>query len=219
MCLKWLLLSCAGLVVVLTCRTRHSRNIDWDYLAVRLACHPEGMQPNLWVIRHHYRGIIGTQDHRHSRVTEVWRLACITSNTSILTDSNCCAFLPKFVGTVSFKRIPFPETIWIPNTTRLLLCMNNSVGQLKLRSRMCQSFWSLMSQTMWLEACEAAWLQTDSQDKHTKSDQFQISPAASPEILHPTVWRMGPFIAYSDERWIYYQYSHYLTVYILCLKG
>ena len=136
---------CAGLVVVLTYRTRHPRNIDWDYLAVRLARHPQGMQPNLWVICHHYRGIIGTQDHRHSRVTEVWRLACITSNTSA----------------VSFKRIPFPETIWIPNTTRLLLCMNNSVGQLKLRSRMCQSLWSLMSQAMWLEACEVAWLQMD----------------------------------------------------------
>ena len=32
-----------------------------------------------------------------------------------------------------------------------------------------------------------------------KSDQFQISPAASPEILHHTEWRTWPFIAYSDE--------------------
>ena len=40
-----------------------------------------------------------------------------------------------------------------------------------------------------------------------ESDQFQISPAASPEILHHTVWRTWLFIAYSDERWLYYQFS------------
>ena len=28
-----------------------------------------------------------------------------------------------------------------------------------------------------------------------KTDQFQISPAASPEILHHTVWRTSLFIA------------------------
>ena len=33
-----------------------------------------------------------------------------------------------------------------------------------------------------------------------KSDQCQISPGASAEILHPTVWRTWLFIAYSDER-------------------
>ena len=37
------------------------------------------------------------------------------------------------------------------------------------------------------------------------SDQFQISPAASPEIVRHTVWRTWVFIAYSDERWLYYQ--------------
>ena len=31
------------------------------------------------------------------------------------------------------------------------------------------------------------------------------SPAAPPEILHHTVWRTWLFIAYSDERWLYYQ--------------
>ena len=36
-----------------------------------------------------------------------------------------------------------------------------------------------------------------------KSDQFQISAAASPEILQHTVWRTWLFIAYSDERWLY----------------
>ena len=40
-----------------------------------------------------------------------------------------------------------------------------------------------------------------------KSDQFQIPPATSPEILHHTVWRTWLFIAYSDERWLYYQFS------------
>ena len=36
-----------------------------------------------------------------------------------------------------------------------------------------------------------------------KSDQLQISPAASSEILHHTVWRTWLFIAHSDERWSY----------------
>ena len=40
-----------------------------------------------------------------------------------------------------------------------------------------------------------------------KSDQYQISPAASPEILPRTVWRTWLFIAYSDARWLYYQLS------------
>ena len=40
-----------------------------------------------------------------------------------------------------------------------------------------------------------------------KSDQFHISPAALPEILHCTVWRTWLFIAYSNERWSYYQLS------------
>ena len=41
------------------------------------------------------------------------------------------------------------------------------------------------------------------------SDQFQISPAASPEILHHTVWRISIFIDFSDKlkRWLYYQFS------------
>ena len=33
-----------------------------------------------------------------------------------------------------------------------------------------------------------------------ESDRCQISPAASPEILHHTVWRTWLFLAYSDER-------------------
>ena len=40
-----------------------------------------------------------------------------------------------------------------------------------------------------------------------KSDQFQISPAASPEILHHAVWRIWLFIAYSDKRWLCYHFS------------
>ena len=35
-----------------------------------------------------------------------------------------------------------------------------------------------------------------------KSDQFQISPAASPEILHHTLRRTWLFTAYSDESWL-----------------
>ena len=32
-------------------------------------------------------------------------------------------------------------------------------------------------------------------------DQFQISPPASPELLHRTVWRTWLFVAHSDEKW------------------
>ena len=40
-----------------------------------------------------------------------------------------------------------------------------------------------------------------------ESDQCQISPAASPEILHHTVRRTWLFIAYSGEKWLYYKFS------------
>ena len=39
----------------------------------------------------------------------------------------------------------------------------------------------------------------------SKIDQFQISPPASPEILHHTIWRMWLSIAYSDKRLLYFQ--------------
>ena len=44
-----------------------------------------------------------------------------------------------------------------------------------------------------------------------KSDQIQISPAASPVILHHTVWRTWLFIAYSVGKWFPLPNSHYLT--------
>ena len=40
-----------------------------------------------------------------------------------------------------------------------------------------------------------------------ESHQCQISPPAPPEILHHTVWRTWLFIAYSDEKWLYYKFS------------
>ena len=40
-----------------------------------------------------------------------------------------------------------------------------------------------------------------------RSDQCQIPPAALPEILHRAVWRTWVFIAYSDDSWLYYQFS------------
>ena len=46
-----------------------------------------------------------------------------------------------------------------------------------------------------------------------KSDQFQISPAASEEILHHTVWRTWLFIPYSDERRLCYQFLTTLLIY------
>ena len=54
---------------------------------------------------------------------------------------------------------------------------------------------------------------------HTsKSDQFQISAAASPEILQHTVWRTCLFIAYSDKRWLYHTNPHHNT-YTLLVKS
>ena len=40
-----------------------------------------------------------------------------------------------------------------------------------------------------------------------ESDQCQNSPAASQEIWHHAVWRTWLFIAYSDEKWLYYKFS------------
>ena len=40
-----------------------------------------------------------------------------------------------------------------------------------------------------------------------ESDQCQNSPAASQEIWHHTVWRTWLFMAYSDEKWLYYKFS------------
>ena len=39
-----------------------------------------------------------------------------------------------------------------------------------------------------------------------ESDQCQISPPAPPKIWHHTVWRTWLFIAYSDEKWLYYKF-------------
>ena len=46
---------------------------------------------------------------------------------------------------------------------------------------------------------------------HSQDDQYQISPAASREILHHTVWRTWLSMAYSDKKWLYDQFSlHHL---------
>ena len=39
-----------------------------------------------------------------------------------------------------------------------------------------------------------------------ESDQCHISPTASREIWHHTVWRTWLFIAYSDEKWLCYKF-------------
>ena len=51
-----------------------------------------------------------------------------------------------------------------------------------------------------------------------ESDQCQNSPAASQEIWHHTVWRTWLFIAYSDEKWLYYKFSLHHS-YSRFLKG
>ena len=53
----------------------------------------------------------------------------------------------------------------------------------------------------------ASYVQTSLNPFTPKSDQCQISPAASQEILHYTVRRTWLYIAYSWERWVYYQFS------------
>ena len=50
-----------------------------------------------------------------------------------------------------------------------------------------------------------------------KSYHSQMSPAASPEILHHTVWRTWFLIAYSNERRLYYQFA-LPHLYIFSLK-
>ena len=52
----------------------------------------------------------------------------------------------------------------------------------------------------------------------SKSDQYQISPAPSPEISHHTIWRTWLFIAYSDERWTSCQILTALLIHF-SLKG
>ena len=51
-----------------------------------------------------------------------------------------------------------------------------------------------------------------------ESDQCQNSPTASQEIWHHTVWRTWLFIAYSDEKWLYYKFSLHQS-YNRFLKG
>ena len=51
-----------------------------------------------------------------------------------------------------------------------------------------------------------------------KSDQFVISPVASPEILHHTVWSTWLFIAYSGDKWLCNQFSLCITYIHFSLK-
>ena len=55
-------------------------------------------------------------------------------------------------------------------------------------------------------SCLARWCQVS-----PKNDQFQISPATSPEVLHHTVWRTWLFIANTQMKDEYTTNSHYLT--------
>ena len=55
-------------------------------------------------------------------------------------------------------------------------------------------------------------LQRDPNPSTQERDQLQISPAASPEVLHHTVWRTWLFIAYSDGKRLHYQVPlHHFT--------
>ena len=66
---------------------------------------------------------------------------------------------------------------------------------------------------MWYKGFERIWTDLGLMLHHIinpftpESDQCQNSPAASQEIWHHTVWRTWLFIAYSDEKWLYYKFS------------
>ena len=51
-----------------------------------------------------------------------------------------------------------------------------------------------------------------------ESDQCQNSPAALQEIWHHTLWRTRLFVAYLDEKWLYYKSSLHHS-YNRLLKG
>ena len=69
---------------------------------------------------------------------------------------------------------------------------------------------------VWLWVCWSAWPRFGRWHLvpfTPKSHQRQISPSASPKILHHTLWRTWLFIAYQDEIWLCYQFSlHHLYI-------
>ena len=64
----------------------------------------------------------------------------------------------------------------------------------------------------------SAYMLTSFNPFNPKSDQFHISPAASPEILHHAVWRTWLFIAYTQTKNDYTTNSHHRT-YTSLFKG
>ena len=83
-----------------------------------------------------------------------------------------------------------------------------------------ESLWSLVLRRTLSETLETLWVVVGSGEILTsiwdfryfypftpESDQCQNSPTASQEIWHHTVWGTWLFIAYSDEKWLYYKLS------------
>ena len=84
--------------------------------------------------------------------------------------------------------IPPPHCLSLPYQVQHILCRE------ALSCSLISSFpIALQTIELWIKAAE--------------NDQFQISPAASTEILQHTVWRTWLFIADSYERWLHYQFS------------
>ena len=52
---------------------------------------------------------------------------------------------------------------------------------------------------------------------HNSDQMYQISPSASPEILHHTKWRTWLFIAYSDENHNTYVYQFSVSIFNMFL--
>ena len=98
------------------------------------------------------------------------------------------------------------------NKVLLMLSRWRIIPTINLSIVLCSCLLSLK-----LHALVTAMVEKLSSPTLLKSDQYQISPAASPEIYHQTVRKICLFMAYSDDRWSYYQFS-LLHPYIFSLE-
>ena len=101
-----------------------------------------------------------------------------------LGDECCCVITCCLLVVFAFEESWFSSWIW-PRTNR-----GGSPGRTLFSSRITTAIPSRKASRL-----------------ATYSDQLQISPAASPVILHHTVWRTWLFIAYSDKRRLCHQFA------------
>ena len=82
--------------------------------------------------------------------------------------------------------------------------VQNSYRQVKLKCGLPSWEFFLLSPALCIALCPPTPIRVN--PFTPESDQCLISPAASQEIWHHTVWRTWLFIAYSDDRWLYYKF-------------